>query len=61
MIDMKFNNYSLTDEEISKIIKDFDKDIRTKSIIFGKVDEDCEQEIRLQIYKALSKNRKNNF
>lgn len=58
-MDIKFNNFSLTDEEITKILKDFEKDIRFNSILFGKVDEDCEQEIRIQIYKALTRNRKN--
>ncbi len=58
MIDVKFNNYSLTNAEVEKIIKDFEKEIQTNSIFFGKTDEDCEQEIRIQIYKALTKNSK---
>ena len=58
MEDNKFNNYSLTDEEVSKILEEFKNDIRFNSIIYGKVDEDCEQEIRIQIFKALTKNRK---
>lgn len=58
MNDTKFNCYSLTNEEVEKIIKEFEKEIRTNSIFFGKVDEDCEQEIRIQIYKALTKNSK---
>lgn len=58
MNDTKFNCYSLTNEEVEKIIKEFKKEIRTNSIFFGKVDEDCEQEIRIQIYKALTKNYK---
>lgn len=61
MSDIKFNNYSLTNDEVEKIIKEFEKDIENNSIFFGKVDEDCEQEIRIQIYKALTKNSKNNF
>ena len=59
MEDRKFNNYSLTDDEVTKILEEFKKDIRLHSIIYGKVDEDCEQEIRIQIYKTLTKNRKN--
>lgn len=58
MEDNKFNNYSLTDEEVTKILEEFKSDIRFNSIIYGKVDEDCEQEIRIQIYRALTKNRK---
>lgn len=58
MEDTKFNNYSLTDDEVSKILEEFNNDIRLHSIIYGKVDEDCEQEIRIQIYKSLTKNRK---
>lgn len=58
MEDNKFNNYSLTDEEVTKILEEFKSDIRFNSIIYGKVDEDCEQEIRIQIYRSLTKNRK---
>lgn len=58
MIDIKFNNYSLTNAEVEKIIKEFEKEIQTNSIFFGKIDEDCEQEIRIQIYKALTRNSK---
>lgn len=58
MEDKKFNNYSLTDEEVTKILEEFKSDIRFNSIIYGKVDEDCEQEIRIQIYRSLTKNRK---
>lgn len=58
MNDTKFNSYSLTNEETEKIIKDFELEIKTNSIFFGKVDEDCEQEIRIQIYKALTRNSK---
>lgn len=58
MIDIKFNNYSLSNEEISHIISFFEKDIHKNSTIYGKLDEDCEQEIRIQIYKSLSRNNK---
>lgn len=61
MTDTKFNNYSLKNDEVEKILKEFEKDIQSSSIFFGKIDEDCEQEIRMQIYKALTRNSKNNF
>lgn len=32
MTDTKFNNYSLTNDEVEKIIKEFEKDIQTSSI-----------------------------
>ena len=53
-----FNNFSLSDDEVCVIIKKFEKIISKKSYIFGEHNKDCEQEIRLQIYKALTKNRK---
>ena len=59
MEDNKFNNYTLSDDEVCNIIKEFESFIREKSYIFGKHNKDCEQEIRLQIYKTLTQNRKN--
>lgn len=58
MEDNKFNNYSLSNDEVTKILKEFRDEIRVSSVIFGRYNEDCEQEIRLQIYKALTKNKK---
>lgn len=55
--DVKFNNYSLSDDEVSRIIDLFKKEIRGNSIIYGKYDEDCEQEISIAIYKSLTRNR----
>lgn len=55
--DIKFNNYSLTDEEVSRILNLFQKEIRDNSIIFGKFDEDCEQEISIAIYNSLTRKR----
>ncbi len=52
-----FNNYTLSNEEIEKIIKDFKSDIRKASKINGKIDEDCEQKIMIAIYQKLSRNR----
>ena len=43
----------------SKILNDFENTIKSSSIILGKYNEDCAQEIRIQIYKALTKNSKN--
>lgn len=58
MEDKKFNNYSLTDDEVSKILRDFESVIIEKGSSKGERDKDCEQEIRIQIYKALTKKRK---
>ena len=44
-----FNNYTLSNEEIEKIIKDFRQDIKNASKINGKIDEDCEQKIMIAI------------
>lgn len=54
-----FNNFSLSDQEILKIIDDYNNLINKNSIINGKIDEDLQQEIKLLIFKILSKNRKN--
>lgn len=59
MEDNKFNNYNLTNDQVSKILDDFENIIRKKATINGKRNEDCEQEIKIQIYKSLTKNRKN--
>lgn len=53
-----FNNFNLSDKEILKIINDYRNLINKNSIINGKIDEDLQQEIRLLIFKVLSKNRK---
>lgn len=55
-----FNKLNLTNEEIEKILKDFDKEIKgAVKKINGSENQDYEQIIRLQIFKTLSKNRKN--
>lgn len=54
-----FNNYNLSNLEIEKILKDFEPTIRQASKINGKIDEDCEQKIRIALFNKLSKNRKN--
>lgn len=53
-----FNNYTLSNEEIEKIIEDFRPDIKKASKINRKIDEDCEQKIMIAIYQKLSRNRK---
>lgn len=53
-----FNNFNLSDQEILKIIDDYKNLINKNSIINGEIDEDMQQEIRLLIYRVLSKNRK---
>ena len=52
-----FNDFNLTNKEISKIINDYDPLIRKKSTKDNKFDEDISQEIKLLIFKKLSKNR----
>lgn len=53
-----FNNFNLSDEEIMKIIEDYEPLITSRSTINFKYDEDLNQEIKLYIFKILSKNRK---
>lgn len=60
MNDNKFNNYNLTNDEISKILGDYENMIHIYTSKLGKYQEDCEHEIIFQICKALTKNRKNN-
>lgn len=55
---MLFNNFNLTDEEIMKIICDYEPLIKRNSFINSMVDEDLNQEIQENIYKELRKNRK---
>lgn len=59
MKDDIFNNYNLTDGEVSKILMDFKNVIKAKTSNLGGYKEDCEQEIKMQIYKILIKNRRN--
>lgn len=53
-----FNNFNLTDQEILKIIDNYNNLIIRYATVDGKLDEDLEQEIKLLIFKVLSKNRK---
>lgn len=52
-----FNNLTLSNDEIEKIINDLKFDIQKAAKIDGKLDEECEQIIMITIYKKLSKNR----
>lgn len=56
-VEKYFNNYSLSNEEIEKIIMDYRPVIRKAAKIDGKLDEECEQKIMIAIYQKLSKNR----
>lgn len=56
-----FNNFSLNNLEIEKILIEFDREIKKASKISGKVDEDCVQTIRIALYKKLSRNKNWNF
>lgn len=53
-----FNNFNLTNGEIIKIIDDYNPLILKMSTLKNGIDEDLMQEIKLMIYKELSKNRK---
>ena len=53
-----FNNFDLSDQEILKIIEDYKNLINKNSMVSGRFDEDLQQEIKLLIFKVLSKNRK---
>ncbi len=53
-----FNNFSLNNQEIDKILLDFENRIKEAAIVDGKFDDECAQAIRLAIYRKLSKNRK---
>lgn len=54
-----FNNFNLSDQEILRIIDEYKNLINKSSVINGELDEDLQQEIKLFIFKILTKNRKN--
>lgn len=58
LMEKNFNNYNLSNLEIEKILKDFEPQIRQASKIDGKYDEDCQQKIRIALFRKLSRNRK---
>ena len=47
----------MTDDEVMEIINTYDNHINKYSRINGLVDEDLKQEIKIEIYKTLTKNR----
>jgi len=53
-----FNNFNLTDAEVVKLIEDYKPLIIKSSILKNGLDEDLVQEIKLQIFKDLTKNRR---
>lgn len=53
-----FNNFNLSDEQVLYIIKKYKNLINKYSKINGELDEDLKQEIILNIYKTLTKNKK---
>lgn len=54
---MIFKNFNMTDDEVMEIISSYDNLLNKYSKINGKIDEDLKQEITIEIYKTLTKNR----
>ncbi len=52
-----FNNFNLSNDEIIKIIEDYNPLLVSKSYINGRFDEDLLEELKLCIFEELSKNR----
>lgn len=52
-----FNNFDLSDDDVLEIVKKYENLINKYSRINGEIDEDLKQEIILNIYKSLTKNR----
>lgn len=53
-----FNDFNLSDEEVIHIIDRYTNLIDSKSYINERFDEDLQQEIKIFIFKVLTKNRK---
>ena len=53
-----FNNYKLTNREIEHVLCQMKHYINVNSFVNGKFDEDLNQEIKIKIFRVLSKNRK---
>jgi hypothetical protein len=53
-----FNDFNLSIKEIEKILKDYNPLIVNMSVLNGAVDEDLMQEIKLVIFRNLTKNKK---
>lgn len=54
---MIFRNFNLSDDEVMEIIYTYDNLLNKYSKINGRIDEDLKQEITVEIYKTLTKNR----
>ncbi len=55
---MLFNNFNLSNEEIENILNQLEKTINANCYINGIFNEDLKQDIYLNIFVSLSKNRK---
>lgn len=53
-----FNEFKLKDKEVIKIINDYKPLILKESTLNEGIDEDLMQEIELEIFRVLTKNRK---
>ena len=53
-----FNNFNLSNTEVVEIIEKYEPLIIKESTIKYKFDEDLNQEIKIKIFKVLTKNRK---
>lgn len=54
---MFFKNFNLSDDEVMEILYTYDNLLNKYSKINGRIDEDLKQEITVEIYKTLTKNR----
>ena len=54
---MIFKNFNMLDDEVMEIIYEYDNLLNKYSKINGNIDEDLKQEIIIEIYKTLTKNR----
>ena len=52
-----FKNFNMTDDEVMEIINEYDNLINKYSRLTGNIDEELKQEITIEIYKTLTKNR----
>lgn len=57
IVNMIFRNFNLSDHEVIDIVFEYDNLINKYSKINGKIDEDLKQEIIIEIYRTLTKNR----
>lgn len=52
-----FKNFNLSDDEVLRIIEEYGNLINKYSYINGEINDDLRQEIILNIYKDLTRNR----